>query len=231
MLISIIIPTLNESAKIGTLIQNINELSGNKEIIVVDGGSFDGTDEIAKSLGINVIKTSPGRAFQMNLGASKSKGDILWFVHADSILSKSSLNDIEKSINIGAIGGFFKLYFYDNDNNRFLKFIERTSHTRAKRFGLIFGDQGLFIRRDIFNKYNGFAPVKLMEDWEFSRRIRRLHKNGLIHALDTFIGTSARRYIKNGIFKTWIKMNIIKMLYILGKSTEGLFNFYETDTR
>ena len=226
-MISVIVPALNEAERIGTLIHSLQSLDGEKEIIISDGGSTDCTQQKLSALSnITVINSPSGRARQMNAGAEISSGNILWFVHADSQVSPSSLNDIERAISDGAIGGFFRLKFYDADD-WFMRFIERTSHTRAKRFGLIFGDQGLFIRRDIFDGLGGFADVSLMEDWEISRRLKRFHRLGLIHALDTLIGTSARRYIVNGRLKTWFTMNFVKALYILGVNTETLRRIYD----
>lgn len=224
---SIIVPVLNEAEKIGGLIRSLQKLEGDKEIIISDGGSSDGTLEILKEFNnITVIKTRSGRAFQMNEGAKISKGNILWFLHADSLISPSSMFDIEASIKEGASGGFFRLHFYDADD-RFMRFIERTSHTRAKKFGLIFGDQGLFLKRNVFFELGGFADVALMEDWELSMRLKRFHKQGLICALGTLIGTSARRYVRNGRLRTWLKMNLIKALYIMGVKTEILRLIYD----
>ena len=230
-MISVIVPVLNEAERIGTLVRSLKRLDGEKEIIISDGGSTDGTREkLSAFSSVTIINSSSGRARQMNAGAEISSGNILWFVHADSLVSPSSLHDIERAISDGAIGGFFRLKFYDADD-RFMKFIERTSHTRAKRFGLIFGDQGLFLRRDIFDDLGGFADISLMEDWEISRRLKHFHKLGLIHALDTLIGTSARRYVKNGRFNTWLKMNFVKALYILGVNSETLRRIYDGKKR
>ena len=225
MLISVIIPTLNEGDRIGPLIRSLRAIPGEKEIIVSDGGSADNTVEEAEALNVLVVRAPSGRASQMNAGAKAASGDAFWFLHADSVPAPSSIEDIERTINKGADGGFFRLHFYDT-GDRFLRFIERTSHTRAKRFCLIFGDQGLFLRSDVFEGLGGFAPLALMEDWELSRRLRPLHKKGLIHALDTSIGTSARRYLQNGRFRTWLRMNVVKTLYILGVPTESLRRIY-----
>ena len=228
MLVSIIVPVLNEAKNITRLISSLQGLEGDKEIIISDGGSEDNTRELAEKFNVTVISSKPGRAYQMNAGANISHGQVLWFVHADSKVSSSSLHDINNAINDGAAGGFFKLRFYDSDSDdKFMNFIARTSHTRAKNFCLIFGDQGLFLRRDIFNELGGFADIDLMEDWEISRRLTKLHKDGKIFALDTIIKTSARRYITHGRFKTWLKMNIVKALYILGCPTKFLRYIYE----
>ena len=244
MKISVVIPTLNEAPRIGGLLRALKEMRASPppsapspsrgegehsiELIVADGGSVDGTPDIARELGAQVISSPPGRAAQMNAGAGAASGDVLWFLHADSEPSASSLDDIERALNEGASGGFFRLRFYDiGEGNRFLRFIERTSHTRAKNFCLIFGDQGLFLRRDTFDELGGFAPLELMEDWELSRRLRPFHRLGLIRALDTPIGTSARRYLRNGVYRTWLKMNAVKALYILGVPSKILRCIYE----
>ncbi|MBR1672749.1 MAG: TIGR04283 family arsenosugar biosynthesis glycosyltransferase [Fretibacterium sp.] len=225
MLVSVIVPALNEGDRIVPLLQSVLAMPGGKEIIVVDGGSLDGTVEKAESLNALVIHAPSGRASQMNAGARAAKGSVLWFVHADSVPTPTSLEDIVRAVGDGAAGGFFRLHFYDAED-RFLRFIESTSHTRAKRFCLIFGDQGLFLRREVFDGLGGFAPLELMEDWELSRRLRPLHRRGLIRALDTPIGTSARRYLQNGRLRTWAKMNVIKALYILGVPTGTLRRIY-----
>ncbi len=227
MKISIIVPVLNEAERIENLIYSLQALKGEKEIIISDGGSTDGTLEKLKNFSdVIVINAPSGRATQMNAGAEKATGDVFWFVHADSVPAISSIKDIEFVIKNGAVGGFFRLHFYDA-HDKFIKFIERTSHTRAKNFCLIFGDQGLFLRRDIFEKLNGFADISLMEDWEISRRLKNFHKKGYIKAIDSQIGTSARRYITNGRIKTWLKMNFIKALYILGFPTKLLRFIYD----
>ena len=226
-MISVIVPVMNEAERIGKLIESLQGLSGDKEIIISDGGSTDSTREKLRAFDdVKTVYAPSGRGTQMNAGAARAEGNILWFVHADSVLSPSSLEDIDSAINDGAIGGFFRLYFYDADD-WFMRFIAQTSHTRAKRFGLIFGDQGLFLRRDVFDGLGGFANIPLMEDWEISRRLRKFHRRGMIRALDTVIGTSARRYTENGRFNTWLKMNTVKALYILGVPAETLRRIYD----
>lgn len=230
MLISVVIPTLNEERCLPLLLKALADMPGEREVIVPDGGSVDGTAAAAQTWGASLITVPRGRASQMNAGAALAKGDVLWFLHADSIPAASSLRDIEGAVDGGAAGGFFRLYFYDAEGP-FLRFISRTSHTRAKRFCLIFGDQGLFLRRDVFEELGGFAPLALMEDWELSRRLRSFHRRGLIRALDTPIGTSARRYVQNGCFRTWLRMNVVKGLYICGVPTKKLRELYDDRPR
>ena len=226
-MISIVVPTLNERARIAGLLDSLSALPGDKEIVVADGGSTDGTPEAAGAApGVRVVRCERGRALQMNAGARAARGRVLWFVHGDSRVAPSSLADIERTLEEGCSGGFFRLHFYDADD-RFMRFVERTSHTRARRFGLIFGDQALFLKRDVFDSLGGYAPLALMEDWELARRLRPLHRRGLIRALETPVGTSARRFVRNGRLKTLMKIHLVKALYILGVPTETLRALYE----
>ena len=220
-MVTIIIPVLNEEKTIGECLKNIIELPGKKELIVVDGGSLDNTVEIASRYA-RVITSPKGRARQMNGGAEQAKGDILWFVHSDSRLHSNSIFEIENAIVEKYIGGCFRLYFYDLDT-RFMRFIANSSNLRAKYLKLIFGDQGVFVRRDIFEKLGGFRDMELMEDWEFSRRIHRL---GKMKMTDKKIGTSARRFQRDGQLKTLLKMHKIKILYLLGTPPEKLNRIY-----
>lgn len=229
-MISIVVPTLNERARITGLLESLSALPGEKEIVVADGGSTDGTAKAAEASAfsgrVRIVRCGRGRALQLNAGACAARGSVLWFVHGDAQVAPSSLADIALALSEGCAGGFFRLHFYDADD-RFMRFVERTSHTRARRFGLIFGDQALFLRRDVFDSLGGFAPLALMEDWELARRLRPLHRKGLIRALETPVGTSARRFIRNGRLRTLMKIHTIKALYILGVPTETLRTLYE----
>ena len=220
-MITIIIPVLNEEKTIAQCLKDIIEIPGHKELLVVDGGSHDRTVEIASNYA-RVITSPKGRAKQMNSGAKEATGDVLWFVHSDSRFHENSLLEIEKSIEEKHIGGFFKLYFYDHDT-RFMRSLARTSNLRAKYLKLIFGDQGIFMKRDIFEELGGFKDMELMEDWEMSRRIQRLGKMKIVNEK---IGTSARRFQKDGQLKTLLKMHKIKILYLVGTPTDKLNKIY-----
>ncbi len=220
-MISIIVPVLNEEKNIEKLLSRLNTLQGEKEIIIVDGGSTDNTINIAEKYGM-VIESSKGRAIQMNTGASLAKGDILWFVHSDSVVSDDSLTKIKRTIEEGHIGGGFSLYFYDL-KTMFMRYVAWTSNLRAKYLGLIFGDQGLFVRKDVFQHLGGYKKMELMEDWELSRSIHRLGKTKII---DSKIGTSARRFKIGGQLRTFFFMQKIKLLYVLGTPPSRLSQIY-----
>ncbi len=220
-MVSIIIPVLNEENNISQLLNTLSGLRGEKEIIVVDGGSEDRTVELASFL-VDVIESPKGRAPQMNAGAEKARGDILWFVHSDSIVEEGSLKAIEESISNGNIGGGFSLYFYDSENF-FMKYIAFTSNLRSSLARLFFGDQGIFIKKECFFIAGGFPNIAIMEDFEFSLRIRKI---GRMKRLKEKIGTSSRRFTSNGILKTFLFMQKMKILYMMGISPEKLSKMY-----
>lgn len=220
-MISIIVPVLNEEKTIESTLSRLCALHGEKEIIVVDGGSSDNTVKISSKYG-TVLVSQKGRAKQMNTGASVAKGSILWFVHSDSVVSTDSLEDIEKAINQGYIGGGFSLYFYDYDT-RFMRFLSKSSNWRAKYLRLYFGDQGVFVRKDVFHEQGGYKEIELMEDWDFAKR---LGKKGKMKILDIKIGTSARRFKTGGQLRTLLLMHKLKVLYILGVSPSKLNKMY-----
>lgn len=220
-MISIIVPVLNEEKTIIKTITNLISLKGEKEILVIDGGSTDKTVSLAKTL-VKVIETSKGRSLQMNAGAKDAKGNILWFVHSDSIIDKKSLSNIEKTISKGYIGGGFSLYFYDT-KNIFMKFIAITSNLRGAFGKIFFGDQGIFIKKESFISIDGFPKISIMEDFEFSLKIKKIGKMKL---LKSKIGTSSRRFTKGGIFKTFLLMQKMKLLYLAGVSPDKLDKMY-----
>ncbi|QCX33265.1 glycosyltransferase [Caloramator sp. E03] len=221
-MVSIIIPVLNEEKNIEKILIQLNNLEISKEIIVVDGGSTDNTVLIASKYA-KVISSPKGRAKQMNNGALISKGEILWFLHCDSKISEGSIESIEKAISKGYDAGCFSLYFYDY-SSPFLKYISYTSNLRAKYLKLYFGDQGIFIKRSVFEDIGGYKDIPLMEDFELSMRLKK-RANTVV--LKDKIGTSARRFIEGGPFKTFLLMQYIKLLYILNVPIEKIASIYK----
>lgn len=221
-MVSIIIPVLNEEKNIEKTLSQFNKLKGDKEIIVVDGGSKDNTKEIAERFA-RVISSEKGRANQMNKGAKQAHGDILWFVHSDSVIKENSIEEIQLAIDEGYVGGGFSLKFYDY-NTLFMKYISVTSNLRGKYLGLYFGDQGIFVKKEVFQSLGGFPKQEIMEDWEFSLAMK---KTGKLKLINTKIGTSARRFKQGGQLKTHILMHKIKLLYLLGTPTDRLAKIYK----
>lgn len=219
--ISIIIPVLNEAAKIhDTLTRVLN--ATNVEVIVVDGGSRDETVAIAKSLGVKVISAKPGRASQMNAGAAVANGDILLFLHADTLLPTNFDTLICLALqDARTIAGAFELRI---DAKLWgLRLIEKMVNARSRLFSLPYGDQALFLKATIFHEVGGFPDLLIMEDFELMLRLRR---EGKITIIPASVLTSGRRWQKLGVVKTTLINQLVIIGYFLGVSPDKLVHFY-----
>jgi rSAM/selenodomain-associated transferase 2 len=223
-MISVIIPTYNEAATIEKLINHFKANRGDYsiEIIVVDGGSSDGTIALAKAAGAIVfLSPEKGRAAQMNYGASQATGDVYYFVHADSLPPPAFSEDIYTAINEGYSIGRYKTKF---DSPRLILKVN-AFFTRFDWFMCMGGDQTLFITKELFNITGGFdATLKIMEDFEFSKRAR---KQGRYKIMNNSTLVSARKYDTN----TWWQVQkanytIVKM-YQRGASQEAMVKKYK----
>lgn len=235
-MISIIMPTLNEERNIEGAIQNVSKLKGDFEFIVVDGGSTDRTREIAKKYTTVIASSDKGRAKQMNAGAIRAKGDVLLFLHADCQLPPHALSEIERSLNGKGyngngkghngskeiVGGAFKFYLDDYPSP--FKLLSSISNLRASISKTFTGDFGLFIRKSTFDKIGGFNEIELMEDVDICKRLK---KEGKLVQADAKIISSARRFKKQGLLKTWTHMQINRFLYFIGVSPKRLSEFYK----
>ncbi len=222
--LSVIIPTLNEAANIERLINYLKNEKVKCEIIISDADSIDRTREIAAGMGAEVVNSQKAsRGLQLNRGAEIASAPILLFLHADSALEDSALSSLVSKIEAEPekVGGCFSLKI--KSEHPLLRFISWSSNLRAKYLNLIFGDQGIFIKREVFESLGGFPEIELMEDWEFSKK---LAKTGELLFLDKKIYTSARRWEEDGVLKTILLMHKIKILYLFGYSSEKLKKIY-----
>ena len=223
-MISIIIPTYNEADQVSKTIAVVKQRAGKEayELIVVDGGSNDETVAIAKSFGINVFTSDKkGRAVQMNFGAAKASGNIFYFLHADSIPPGNFLNYISDAFNKNFISGCFRLQF--DDKHWFLK--ANAWFTRFNVNAVRFGDQSLFVTKDVFNKCGKFREdLYMMEDQEI---IHRIKKFGRFIVMNNVIITSARKYHDNGIYRMQAIFFRIWFLYYMGYSQECLLRLHK----
>jgi rSAM/selenodomain-associated transferase 2 len=224
MIISIIIPSYNESEQIRGLIESIKQADKHnlvKEIIVADGGSTDNTCEIAAKAGASVLEIpKKGRAAQMNFGADHARGKILYFLHADTFPPVNFPKDIIQSVEKGFAAGCYRLSF-DMDH-WFLK-----AHSWFTRFnvnGVRFGDQSLFVVKNLFHEAGGFdEELLMMEDQEIIGRIR---KRGKFKVLPDEVVTSARKYQDNGIYRLQSIFSAIWLLYYLGCPQQTLLKLH-----
>jgi rSAM/selenodomain-associated transferase 2 len=227
--LSIIIPTLNEAGRIDSLIRHIQESAGPAlhEIVIADGGSTDQTRSVARRAGATVVECSRrGRAVQMNRGAEKATGELLYFLHADSYPPREFALQINRAVQSGADAGCFLLRF--DNSHPLLRF-----YSWFTRFDLDifrYGDQSLFIRNTVFRKLNGFdESLMLMEDHEFVRRIKKA--GGQFEIMDEAVVTSARKYKTNGVIRLQFIFTILMILYYSGASQEVLVHLYRSLVR
>ncbi len=225
MKVSIIVPTLNEELVLEKTLTQFQQLSPH-ELIVSDGGSDDDTRNIAGRFSHRVITGSAGRALQMNVGADEATGDILLFLHADSRIEPESYRKMLQCMqNPKWIGGAFTLCIESGKWS--LKLIALLANIRSKYFGLAYGDQGFFVRKEVFNDMNGFSPIPICEDLDFYYRLR---KKGSIILLKEKAHTSPRRWINGGIFFTTARNFFIAVLFGLGFPPHILTKWYPLST-
>jgi rSAM/selenodomain-associated transferase 2 len=226
MTISVIIPTFNEET---TLAHTLSQTSGLNmdEVIVVDGGSTDRTLAMASAFMARVatasLVTAPqGRAKQMNEGVKASRGEILLFLHADTELPATAREMIERALAIpGTVGGRFDVRFASP--SPWARIVSALMNWRSRLSGIATGDQAIFVRREVFDRLGGFPDIPLMEDVEFSRRLKAA---GRMVALRQTVTTSFRRWERQGPMRTILLMWTLRLLYWLGISPWRLSAWY-----
>lgn len=225
MNISVVLPVLNEEQSIRGTLQSLIRLTP-YEIIVVDGGSRDRTLEICKEFAVDVMHAERGRARQMNVGARRASGEVLLFLHADTRLPQSALNDIAAALSDSRyLGGRFDVEL--EGAHWMLKIVGTLINCRSRATKVATGDQALFVRREVFERMGGFPDIPLMEDIAFCRALKRI---GGVACLRSRVITSARRWERDGVWRTIFKMWSLKVCYLAGVSPMRLKRFY-ADTR
>jgi hypothetical protein len=219
--ISVIIPVLNEADRLKDRLVSLPSLP-DVEVIVVDGGSQDGTVHVARACGACVISGPPGRASQMNAGANLATGEILLFLHADTQLPDSFTDDIRQVLaQPRVVAGAFNLQI-DGDLWG-LRLIERGVNWRSHHFQLPYGDQAIFLRANAFRQVGGFPALPIMEDFELVRRLKGL---GQVAIAPSSVITSARRWKRLGILRTTLINQLVIVGYLVGVSGDRLVRWY-----
>ena len=219
--VSVIIPTFNEASAIGETIQAVRKTDQNIEIIVVDGGSSDNTVQIAESCGVTTLRCFAGRGIQMSEGAKVATGEILWFLHADTIPEPKAVEAIRNILkNEEIVGGNFTIRFDGNSKAAgFLTWL----YPHLRKIGLLYGDSAIFVRRNSYQKVGGFKDLRLFEDLEF---VNRLKKTGKLAYLSTEVFTSSRRFEGRSFVLTFLRWSIFQGLYWIGVKPNLLANWY-----
>ncbi|MFQ5901518.1 MAG: TIGR04283 family arsenosugar biosynthesis glycosyltransferase [Thermodesulfobacteriota bacterium] len=218
--ISVIIPTLNETETILDTIRHVREAE-DVEIIVVDGGSTDTTISIARETADHILYAMASRGGQMDVGAEKARGDILLFLHADTYLPKGWDSMVRNGVKTDSIGGAFNLSI--NSDNKYLSFVSCIANLRSRFLGMTYGDQAIFVKRDVFNRVGGFKGLPLFEDVDLWRRLKRC---GRLVIMKDSVHTSSRRWKQKGAFIGTVKNMFFILLYYIGVSPQRLYKQY-----
>jgi hypothetical protein len=220
--VSVVIPVLDEEARIGAQLESLARLPVH-EVIVVDGGSRDGTVARVRAAGMPRLLYAPrGRASQMNAGARAATGDVLLFLHADVRLPDDALRRVEEALaDPEIVAGAFRTWTVA-DGRSWLSPLLHLADLRSRYSGLPYGDQALFVRAEAFRQAGGFPEQPLMEDLELSRRLR---SRGRIRTVHSRVTVSGRRFLARPLSYT-LAVNLFPALYAAGVSPATLKRYY-----
>jgi rSAM/selenodomain-associated transferase 2 len=218
--VSVIIPALNEAVGIADCLQSLRPRRPH-QIIVVDGGSTDGTPAAAQAA--DVVLTAPrGRARQMNAGAAHATGDLLLFLHADCQLQQGALPEVERLLaRPEIVAGCFTMTV--RASGALYRCIDAAASARVRLTGLVYGDQGLFLRRQDFERIGGYPPLRLMEDVFISRTLRRL---GRVVVARSRVFVSPRRWQRTGLVRQTLRNWTLTALAAAGVHPDRLARYY-----
>ena len=222
MKLSVVMPVLDEAAGITSTLRALAPLRARgHEVIVVDGGSGDATVALASAGADRVIQSPPGRARQMNTGAAVAAGEVLLFLHADTVLPAAADGAIQRAIDQGARWGRFDVRI--SGGKALFPVIAALMNLRSRLSGIATGDQAVFVERTLFMQLGGYADQPLMEDIELSRRLRALFPPACLRLR---VQTSGRRWQQRGVWRTVWLMWRLRWRYWRGASPEALARAY-----
>ena len=209
-LVSVIVPVLNEAALIGDFLRRVRTLARELEIIVVDGGSTDETVSISRPLSDRIIVAPRGRALQMNAGAVLARGEILWFLHADSTAPANAIEEMRVALaDPRKVGGCFRLRY--PRPHLIYRVSDSLGNLGVKVFGFALGDHGIFCRRSAFFRIGGYPNVPILEDAELYRALRKV---GQMTQLQPIMVSDPRTFERWGRFRTTGAYFLILILYV-----------------
>ncbi|WP_435100497.1 TIGR04283 family arsenosugar biosynthesis glycosyltransferase [Arhodomonas sp. AD133] len=222
MRLSIVIPALNEASALPGLLTSLAPWRrAGDEVVVSDGGSDDGTRDIAVAHGARVVDAPRGRARQMNAGAAVAAGDVLWFVHADSGVRQGLREGLAGAVANGAVWGRFDVRL--SGGGAALRMIAWSMNRRSRLTGIATGDQGIFVRRALFEGVGGYPDQPLMEDVALSARLRREARPACLRGP---LITASRRWETHGVWRTVALMWRLRFDYWRGADPHSLYRRY-----
>ncbi len=221
--ISIIIPCLDEAARIRRCLDQLQEFRvAGHEVVVVDGGSKDDTVELCKGLADRTIQSARGRAQQLNAGSKVASGDVLLFLHADTSLPGDALSSLEQLAQGPVCWGRFDVRL--SGRHFMFRIIETLMNFRSHITGVATGDQAIFIFSSLYQQVGGFPDIALMEDISICSRLRKVSWPVRIKSR---VITSSRRWENGGIFRTMMLMHVLRLRFALGADPAKLAKAYE----
>jgi rSAM/selenodomain-associated transferase 2 len=223
-LVSVIIPALNEREQIEPTLSALQGLrKAGHQVVLVDGGSADGTEGVAAPLVDRVLHCPPGRGRQMNAGAREARGGLLLFLHADTRIPADALAAfLAEFPDSGRPWGRFDVRL--SGRGWLLRVTERLMNLRSHWTGIATGDQGIFVRREVFERLGGYPEIPLMEDIAISRALKRI---GHPLRIRTPVVTSSRRWEQNGVWRTILLMWRLRLAYFFGADPRRLTRLYD----
>lgn len=230
MKVSVIIPALNEEERLARLLSILGDERSIHEVIVSDGGSSDGTVEVAKSFSVKVVHSSRGRGHQLASAVESSNGEVLFFLHADSEPAAGSISGLEELMRDSpAIGGGNFRVKYDGESF-FFRFVEQLTGF-LRQLGLYYGDSGIFVRRSVYDSIGGFKKLAIMEDVDFVLRLERRSKTCCIRNYPLL--TSTRRFQRHTPLRLiwlWVKMHVLFALGVSDRVLAAIYDAHSTES-
>ncbi len=220
--VAVIIPALNEASLLAGLLEDLRAVPLSLDVTVVDGGSRDDTVSVARAAGARIVSTEAGRATQMNAGASTADAEWLCFLHADVRLPEAAREDFVRAVDVRDTDVAVWRLAIDG-RGWWLRTVEYGALVRDRLGGLPYGDQGLIVRRAIFEQLGGFPDIPVLEDVAFVRAVRR---TTTIRRLSSPVVVSARRWETEGPYRTWFRNSALLIAYRLGVSPRRLARWY-----